>query len=142
MIRILKDQLSRKIQHAKKKKVKFGQKEREFKNSLTKKHLRQYFKTKISSCSKVQHSHLPSAEGFFYPQNLACTPLNDEVPNMLLYINGTKIMNKIKGTPNSKCSGNPEVSKSHLVRQQGFSFININILTVNNNEVSIANHIL
>ena len=47
------------------------------------------------------HSHLPSAEGF-YPQNLACTPKNDEVPYMLLYIEGTKIRNKTKCTPNFK----------------------------------------
>ena len=26
----------------------------------------------------------------FYPQNLVCTPKNDEVPYMLLYIEGTK----------------------------------------------------
>ena len=36
----------------------------------------------------AQHSHLLSAEGFL-PQNLTCTPKNDEVPYMVLYIEGT-----------------------------------------------------
>ena len=35
----------------------------------------------------------------FYPQNLACTPKNDEAPYMLLYIEVTKIRNKTKCTP-------------------------------------------
>ena len=39
----------------------------------------------------------------FYPQNLACTPRNDVVPYMLLYTEGTKIRNKTKCTPKSKC---------------------------------------
>ena len=43
----------------------------------------------------------------FYPQNLACTPKNDEVPYMLLYIVGTKISNKTKCTPNFKMQWEP-----------------------------------
>ena len=35
----------------------------------------------------------------FYPQNLACTPQNDEVAYMLLCTEGTKISNKTKCTP-------------------------------------------
>ena len=54
----------------------------------------------------AQHSYLPSAEGF-YPQNLACTPKNDEVPYMLLYIEGTKIRIKTKCIPNFKMQWNP-----------------------------------
>ena len=38
----------------------------------------------------------------FYPPKLACTPKNDEVPYMLLYIEGSKIRNKTKCTPNFK----------------------------------------
>ena len=64
----------------------------------------------------MQHSHLPSAEVFFYPQNLAWTPKNDEVPYMLLYIEGTKIRNKTKCTPYFKmqwepCSVDPKFMK-------------------------------
>ena len=43
----------------------------------------------------------------FYPQNLACTPKNDEVPYMLLYIEGTKIKNKTKCTPDFKMQWEP-----------------------------------
>ena len=50
---------------------------------------------------QLQHSHEPSAEGF-YPQNLACIPKNDEVPCMLLYTEGTEIRNKTKCTTNFK----------------------------------------
>ena len=41
------------------------------------------------------------------PQNLACTPKNDEVLYMLLYIEGTKIRNKTKCTPNFKMQWEP-----------------------------------
>ena len=54
----------------------------------------------------LQHSHLPSAERF-YPPNLACTPKNDEVPYMVLYIEGTKIRNKTKCTSNLKMQWEP-----------------------------------
>ena len=43
----------------------------------------------------------------FYPQNLACTPKNDEVPYTLLYIEGTKIRNKTKCTPDFKMQREP-----------------------------------
>ena len=56
----------------------------------------------------LQQSHLPSAEGF-YPQNLACTPKNDEVSYMLLYIEGTKIRNKTKCTPDFKMQWDPDL---------------------------------
>ena len=52
----------------------------------------------------------------FYPQNLACTPNNDEVPYMLLYIEGTKIRNKPKCTPNFKMQWEPCPMGSSITR--------------------------
>ena len=43
----------------------------------------------------------------FYPQNLACTPKNDEVPYMLLNIEGIKIRNETKCTPYFKMKWEP-----------------------------------
>ena len=43
----------------------------------------------------------------FYPQNLACTPQNDKASCMLLYIEGTKIRNKTRCTPNWKMQWEP-----------------------------------
>ena len=70
----------------------------------------------------------------FYPQNLACTPKNDEVPYMLLYIEGTKIRNKTKCTPNFKLQWEPwkvDVPNSLLTMQSGLlAHLRSNLLLV------------
>ena len=60
----------------------------------------QSISARINSPSSLTAFPFTLRRGFFYPQNLACTPKNDEAPYMLLYIEGTKIMNKTKCTPN------------------------------------------
>ena len=60
----------------------------------------------------------------FYPQNLACTPKNDEMSYMPLYIKGTKIRNKTKCTPPppvSKCSENSDASSTQPISSPVFS---------------------
>ena len=47
----------------------------------------------VSGVPQGQHSHLPSAEGF-YPRKLSCTPNIQGIPYMLLYIEGTKLRKK------------------------------------------------
>ena len=59
----------------------------------------------------IQHSHLPSAEGFLSPQNLSYTP-KFEKSSILLYNGPTKKREQSRFTPVSKCSGNPDINSS------------------------------
>ena len=60
----------------------------------------------------IQHSHLPSAEGFLSPQNLSYTP-KFEKSSILLYNGCTKKKeNRADLHPVSKCSRNPDINSS------------------------------
>ena len=59
----------------------------------------------------IQHSHLPSAEGFLSPQNLSYNP-KFEKSSILLYNGRTKKENRADLPPVSKCGGNPDNSSA------------------------------
>ena len=68
-------------------------------------------KTRLNFSYYILGNNIPiyPLQRVFYTQNLACTPKNDEVLYMLLYIEGTKIRNKTKCTPSFKMQWEPWV---------------------------------